>query len=171
MEEKSFEILHISSRESSADSEYSWLRVNLVFRVTDDHDILACKARSEEWSKTTIYEVEDPEQIHNHFLHTQHKFEKIPGSDLSKLISFSTDPEYDISDRKRSGWAFNSFYVLQYIDKFDVFVYRDYVEDNSVTRAALSMLEDLKETGTSTSRFVPFSTLTRCIDTLNNFWD
>lgn len=165
------QILHLSTRESPPDREYRWLYVNLVFRVTDEHDFLSCKGRSEEWCRTYLYEVDNEQEIHNHFLHTKHRFEKIEGSELSKLVSFTTEPEYDISDKKRSGLALNPFYHLQYIEKFNVFVFKEYVEDNFVTRAALSMLNDLKDNKETASRFVPFSTFIRCVDTLNNFWD
>jgi hypothetical protein len=165
------QILHLSYRESKPDSEYKWLYVNLVFRVTDEFDIIACKGKAEEWSKTTLYEVEDAEKIHNHYLHTRMKFEDVENSEHKVLRSFITEPEFDISDRKRTGLALNPFYVLQYIEKFDVFTYKEYVEDNFVTRAALSMLTDLEGGKPTNSRFVPFSTLTRCIDTLNTFWD
>jgi len=171
MEEKSFKILHLSYREAPPDNEYRWLRVNLVFRVFDEHDASVCESRAEEWSKNLFYEVEDPEEIHNHFLHTKHKFEKIEGSDLSKLVSVCTDPKFDISNKKRSGLSLNPFYTLQYIKKFNVFVYRDFVEDNPVTKAALCMLETLRNGGKVSSRFVSISTLIRCIDTLNTFWD
>jgi hypothetical protein len=172
MDEKNdFKILHISYKQSSPEDEYNWLRVNLVFRVVDEYDLIVCKSMSEEWSKASLYEVDDPVQIHNHFLHTGHEFKKIENTELSRLISFSTDPEYDISDKHRVGFSLNPNYILQYIEKFNVFVYRDFVEDNPVTRATLSMLEDLKNTGKSTSRFVSFSIFTRCITTLNTFWD
>jgi hypothetical protein len=171
MEQDGSKILHLSYRESAFDNEYKWLYVNLVFKVTDEYDIIVCNSRAEEWSKTAIYEVEDTKQIDEHFLHIKHTFKKIEGSDLSELVSVCTDPKYDISDKQRRGFALNSFHILNYIEKFDVFVYKDYVEDNPVTRAALSMLEGLKNGESPGSRFVSFSTFIRCIDTLNTFWD
>jgi hypothetical protein len=165
------QILHLSYRESKPENENRWLYVNLVFRVTEEFDIIACKGRCEEWSKNVIYEVEDKEQIHSHFLNTRLDFKPVEGSSLSRLESYSTDPKFDISDKKRVGLSLNPFYTLEHLEKFNVFVYRDYVEDNFVTRAALSMLSELKEGRGGGTRFVPFSTLTRCIDTLNTFWD
>ncbi|MEY2973072.1 MAG: hypothetical protein RI886_849 [Pseudomonadota bacterium] len=165
------QILHLSYRESEPDNDYKWLYVNLVFKVTDEFDIIACKGRAEEWTKTILYEVEDAEEIHNHFLHTRYKFNKIENSELSELSSYTTEPEFDISNKKRSGLALNPHHILQYIEKFDVFVFREYVEDNFITRAALSMLKDLEENKKTGSRFVPFSTFIRCVDTLNVFWD
>ena len=165
------QILHLSARESRPDNEYRWLYVNIVFRVTDEHDTIACQGRADEWVKTLIYEVDDPSEIDNHYLNTKHSFEEIPGTSLSKLVSACTDPEYDISSKMRSGLSMNHHNTLRYIEKFNVFVFRDYVEDNFVTRAALSMLEDVKNGKQTTSRFVPFSTFIRCVDTLHTFWD
>ena len=165
------QILHLSARESKPDNEYKWLYVNLVFKVADEYDVISCQTRVKEWSKTTIYEVDDEEDIHNHYLHTSTTFQKVEGDNFSRLVSFNTDPKYDISDKKRTGLALNPFNMLQYIEKFDVFVFREYVEDNVVTRAALSLLENVKENAELTSRFVPFSTFIRCVDTLFNFWD
>jgi hypothetical protein len=145
--------------------------VNLVFKVSDELDRVACQGKAKEWSTTSIYEVDDAEKIHNHFLHTRLEFEEMEGSNFSKLTSSLTDPEYDISDKKRVGLSLNPFYTLQHVEKFDVFVFKDYVEDNPVTRGALSMLEDLKNQGKTSSRFVAFSTLIRCVDTLHIFWD
>lgn len=165
------EILHLSYKESPPDSEYKWLRVHVVIRVYDEYDLIVCDGYSEEWSKSYLYEVDDPEEIDLHFLHCKHKFEPIEGSDLSKLVTIVTDPKYDISNKKRSGWSLNPFSFLKKARKPGVYFYTEYVEDNPVTRGALQLLEELKDKKENTSRFVPFSTISRSLLALNTFWD
>lgn len=169
-EQKDPKILHISSRENSSDSEYRWLHVNIIFRVYDKLDKIVCSGLAETWKQTTIYEVESPSVIDKFYETRVMKFEPIPDTDLSKLVESYVDPEYDIAPYKKMGWAYNDNY-LNYIEKFDVFCFRDYVEDNVVTRGALQLLQELKEGKNSTSRFVPFSTLSRSISALHAFWD
>jgi hypothetical protein len=163
-------ILHLSYRESPPDSEYKWLYVNVVFEVDNEHDVAVCDGYSEEWSRSFLYEVENPEKIHRHFLHCKHKFKPIEGTELSELETIY-DPEYDISDKKRSGWSYNQFNILVKAKKPGVYFFREYVEDNAITRGALQLLEELKDKGRNGSRFVPFSTLSRSLLVLNTFWD
>lgn len=171
MDEKSLTILHVSSKESPKDNEVPWLYINVVFKVEDEHDIIVCDGYSDTWTKNYLYEVENPEQIDLHYQHTTHKFVPIKNSDsLTKMVS-TVDPKYDISDTKRSGWSYNSYCFLQKAKKPNVYFYRDYVEDNLVTRAALQLIQDLKDNKESTSRFVEFSTFSRSLLTLNTFWD
>jgi hypothetical protein len=165
------EILHISAREAPKDSEYRWLEVNIVFKVYAEDDTAVCEGYSDEWSRSRIYEVESPKQIDEYYLNTTHKFEEIEGTELSKLVSVCTDPKYDISDKERKGWSYNHFCILQRTKKPGVYRYREFVEDNAVTRAALQLLQELKDKGENTSRFVPFSTLSRSLLVLNTFWD
>lgn len=169
-EQKDPKILHISSRENSSDSEYRWLYVNIVFKVYDEFDKIVCSGLAETWKQTTIYEVESPSVIDKFYETRVMKFEPIPGTDLSKLVESYVDPEHDIAPYKKMGWAYNDNY-LNYVEKFNVFCFRDYVEDNAVTRGALQLLQELKEGKDSTSRFVPFSTLSRSISALHAFWD
>lgn len=165
------QILHLSYRESTSDSEYKWLRVNIVFKVLDEHDKIVCDAESSEWTKTSLWEVEDPEKIYLHFLNTRMKWSEPDENGTTTLEKWITEPEYDISDKKRNGWESNFDQLLTKIDKFDVYRYHDYVEDNPATRGALKMLEDLKQEGKNTSRFVDFSMLIRSLRVLNTFWD
>lgn len=169
-------ILHLSYRPSPSQSEHKWLNVNVVVEVFDQHDIARCESLSSEWIRSTLYEVEDTEKIHLHFLNTEFKFksdETMGG--LSVLTETYTDPEYDISDKIRRGWTYNDM-ILTKAKKPNIYFLRDFVEDNEVTRAALKMLKDIKEDGenacnSSTSRFVLFSCISRCLKTLSTFWD
>jgi hypothetical protein len=165
------EILHLSFRESDPDNECPWLYVNVVFRVFEEHDIMSCKTHSEDWVRSVLFEVDDPKAIDLYYLNTKFKFEPIENSELSRLDRFIVDPEYDISHLKRSGWESNPYNFLQYKEKFDVFVFREYVEDNEITRSALKILNDLKQGEKVSKRFVAFSTLIRTLSTLNTFWD
>ena len=169
-EQKDPEILHISSRENSSDSEYKWLYVNIVFKVYDELDKIVCSGLTETWKQTTIYEVESPSVIDKFYETRVMEFKPIPGTDLSELVESYVDPKHDIKHLKKTGWAYNDNY-LNYVEKFDVFCFKDYVEDNLVTRGALQLLRELKEGKDSGSRFVPFSTLSRSISTLHAFWD
>lgn len=165
------QILHLSYRENREDAEYRWLRVNIVFRVFDEHDRAVCDAESSEWTRTYLWEVDEPEKITLHFANTRIKWSEPDENGNSALEKWITEPEYDISHTKREGWQSNFDSLLRKVEKFDVYRYSDYVEDNPATRGALAMLENLKEDGTTTSRFVPFSTLIRCLRVLNVFWD
>jgi hypothetical protein len=169
--EQNPQILHLSYRESPSDSEYKWLKVNIVFRVFDEHDRMRCDADASDWTKTYLWEVENPEAIHLHFLHTKMKWLEPDEEGNSQLGEFVTNPKYDISHLKRSGWQTNFEQLLTKTKKFDAYRYHEYVEDNLVTRGALKLLEELKENGSNGSRFVPFSTLIRSLRVLNLFWD
>jgi hypothetical protein len=169
-EEKDLEILHISHRKSEPDNDYEWLYVNVVFKIYDETSRSVCFGRVDPWKQSFLYEVEEPSIIDKFYESRTMKFEPIPGTELSKLVEESVDPQYDIRPYKRRGWMYNDSY-LQHVKQFDVFCFKEYVEDNLVTRAALQMLQDLKDTGESASRFVPFSTLSRCLETLHTFWD
>ncbi|MGA1048317.1 MAG: hypothetical protein ACO3UU_09915 [Minisyncoccia bacterium] len=148
------EILHISAREAPKDSEYRWLEVNIVFKVYAEDDTAVCEGYSDEWSHSRIYEVESPKQIDEYYLNT-----------------FNIDLLSIGSDKERKGWSYNHFCFLQRTKKPGVYRYREFVEDNAVTRAALQLLQELKDKGENTSRFVPFSTLSRSLLVLNTFWD
>ncbi len=169
--EQDLQILHLSYRESSSDSDYKWLKVNIVFRLFEEHEKFSCDAEASEYTKTYLWEVEDPEVIHLHFLNTKMEWSEADGKGLTTLKDFVTEPEYDISHLKRSGWQTNFDQLLLKIEKFDVYRYHDYVEDNPVTRGALKLLEELKENGSNDSRFAPFSTFIRSIRALHLFWD
>lgn len=165
-----FDILHLSYRESESNSKYKWLKVNIVFKLTDKLDKELCDNYASHWSPATLWEVDDPERINQHFLHTSMKWEELDNGH-KQLDRFCTDPEYDISYTKKHGWSTNNFEFLTKIEKFDVYRFHDYIEDNPITRSALAMLKKLKDGENIDSRFVSFSTLTRCLMTLNLFWD
>lgn len=168
----SFSILHLSRRTNPSRSDSTpWILVNLVFRVFDEIDRETCVRMTEDWVKGTVYCVDNVEDIDRYYHSMTRKFEPVPGSDFVRMVS-TPCKEFDISDRKYTGWTYNFDNYLKYVKKFDVFIYKDYVEDNPVTRAALAMLDELKNGEESgSSRFVPFSTLTRNIRVLNTFWD
>lgn len=170
-EEKDPQILHLSHRKGSSDPDYKWFKVNIVFRVFDEYHISQCDNEAAEWTKSYLYEVDDPEKITLHFSHTRIKWSKPDKNGTTTLTDWITDPKYDISDKKRDGWQTNFCQLLTKIEKFNVYRYYDFVEDNPATRGALAMLEELKTQKTNDSRFVPFSTLMRSLRTLDAFWD
>ena len=96
IEEKDPRILHLSYRESPSDSEYKWLKVNIVFRVFDEYEKGNCDADASDWTKTYLWEVEDPETINLHFVNTKMEWTEADEEGLSKLKDFVTDPQYDI---------------------------------------------------------------------------
>ncbi len=165
------EILHLSYRESGSDSEYKWLRVNVVFRVFDEHDLIVCDAESSQWTQTTLWEVDDPQKIDFYYMHTRMKWSEPDENGDSTLNEWITDPKYDISELKRVGWQSNLDHFLTKLEKFNAYRYSDYVEDNPITRGALLMLENLKNGAKNPSRFIEFSTLIRSLRVLNTFWD
>ena len=170
--EKNPQILHLSYRESSSNSEYKWLKVNVVFRVFDEYEKGNCDADASDWTKTYLWEVEDPEVIHLHFANTKMEWTEASKGSLSRLKDFVTDPQYDISHLKRSGWQSNFDQLLTKVKKFEnTYRYHEYVEDNPATRGALAILEDIKSNKKSRSRFVLFSSLIRSLRVLNTFWD
>lgn len=165
-------LLHLSARPSGPDSNIKWLSVNIVFKLTNELDIELCDSYSGVWSRSILYEVEDVKSIEEYYLHTEYNFKRIDGSNYSRIHSVCTDPKYDISDKIRHGWSLNPFNLLIKTKFPGIYAYRDYVEDNDVTRAALSTIEKFKLPNPHlTSRFVPFSTFSRCLLTLHTFWD
>ena len=163
-------ILHISAWPSRPESEHKWFLVNVVIQVYEKEDICVCDAYCQDFCRNLLYEVEDPELIHLHYLHTTHFSKKVEGTNLSELIS-THDPEYDISDRIHKGWTNNPEQFLTRTKKPGVYMFKQYVEDNLVTRAAIKMLHDIKEGEPNTSRFVIFSAIKRCLSALETFWD
>lgn len=169
--EKPPQILHLSYREAPPGHDYKWLKVNIVFRVFEEHDKSSCEASSSPWAFTSIFDVESPEQIDEYYANGTMVFSDHEPGKGSFLKRFEVPAEYDISDKKSTGWAMNPNELLIRIEKFDVYRYYQYIEDNAATRGALSLLENLKQTSTTTSRFVCFSTLIRSLKVLDTFWD
>jgi len=169
--EKAPQILHLSYKEALPDCKHRWLKVNIVFKVFEEHDKISCEANSSPWAFTSLFDVEDPKQIDEYYANGTMVFSSDKPGEGAVLTDFKVPPEYDISDKKRTGWVTNHDQILTHIKKFDVYRYQNYVEDNAATRGALSLLENLKENSATTSRFVCFSTLLRSLRVLDTFWD
>lgn len=68
------------------------------------------------------------------------------------------------------GEVVNEWYCLEYKERFNVYVFREIVEDCEVTRGAIREIRRVRE-GELESRFTEASRIRRCLMTLNMFWD
>jgi hypothetical protein len=64
----------------------------------------------------------------------------------------------------------NEWYCLEYKERFNVYVFREIVEDCEVTRGAIREIRRVREGGLE-SRFTEASRVRRCLMTLSIFWD
>jgi hypothetical protein len=130
-----------------------YLILNVVFRVEKDEDTFIwerAKGMAEEYQK--VLTIDDPERyedwICNHW-------------DLTK--------GYDGYGR---AWAHQDP-PWQYIEKFDVFHFREWIADSTVTRAIISELQHFKDHGElpSVYRSVEEGIILTHLESLQRYWD
>ncbi len=156
-------ILNLRVDERSSENPEPWpavpyLIVNCVFRCTRtdnyDTDFLWCQAKggSEEYQK--ILTIDDPE-----------KYE----SWLMSPTGWNFSSKYDGYGR---AWTHEDP-TWRYIEKFDVFWFREWIADCSVTRAVISELEYYREHGKlpSVYRSVDEGIILSHLRTLHSYWD
>lgn len=155
--EKEFNILTIKSvvREN-------YIYLNVVFKVYDKDYKRKIDSLSQEYVRSSVWVVNDPKEIEQYYDNII--FDRIPENGWYKSRSL-------FKKKTVSGWSINDFKCLTYIPKFDVYRFREYVENNKITRAAIETLESLKLGEENSARFVDVATLTRCIRALDIFWD
>lgn len=149
-----FEITHFSIHQGGDDG-LRWIDVNLVFKVDDEHRMYV-EGYCSDWVRGVIYQVDDVREITNFY-------ESESGGELLGR----KHPAY------RSGFMMNDYNFLVHLKKFDVYRFHEIVEDNRITRAAIRELAAMNGDGGNDigGRFMAISRLTRCLATLNIFWD
>lgn len=133
-------ILDLSYR-SGKNSEFPWLLVNCVFRISDNED--------HPYKQRAL--AESQHHIINMAAETREHLEK---GKFKKMWVFS-EPE----------WL--------YLEKFDVFWFRQWISDCSVTRACLQELRYYEEHGYFPSfyRHTPEGVFLRHLRCLGSYWD
>ena len=153
------QILKISVKEpKKIDPEgIKYFFVKVVIKVEDEQDIQSCEMHVGEFCKNIMYCVDDPEDITRYY--------------IDKVIEGKVgDFEKDTIKR---GYTLNPHQILHKKKKNPgVYYYKEAVEDNEVTRAAIALLQRIKNDPSSNiSRFVSISTILRALSCLDIFWD
>jgi hypothetical protein len=153
------QILKISVKEpKSPDPDgVKYFFVKVIFKVEDKQDIQSCETYVDEYCKNIMYCVDNPENI------TKYYVDKVLGDKVEDL-------EKEIIKR---GYTLNPYQILHKKKKKPgVYYYKEAVEDNEITRAAITFLKRIKNNPSSNnSRFVPISTILRTLNCLDIFWD
>lgn len=148
----------VKEQKSGNRSEYKFFYIKVVVKVEDEEDIESCKRYSEEFCKDIMYCVEDPEDITKHY--------------MDSVLADGDKPSTDISEKIMRGFVHNPRFIFSEEKESGVFIYKEYVEDNEITRAVVAMLKRLRDNPTSDhSRFVLLSGILRAITCLDAFWD
>jgi hypothetical protein len=134
--------------------EYKYFCLKVVFKVEEEGDIRTCDGYSSEYTHNVLYEVKDPNDI---------------------TLYWIGDKDDDFKGKIRRGLSLNPYcFLKKEKNRPGVYVFKEYIDDNPITRAAIKLLKAIKKdptSATSTSRCIPTSVLLRTLITLDTFWD
>lgn len=167
MTEPSFIIRHFSSREDVYRSHVKWYKINLVIEAIDDELRGVLKKKSSKWKD--IEYCENIEIGEKYFDGLELHHVPLENSKMTRAV-FTNSHGLERSDVFKNGYQYDYSLFIEYLPKFDVFVYRDYVENNGITRATIKQIKKLAD-GENDSRFANWGQFVRCLETLFLWWD
>lgn len=151
--EPQFAILHHSARykqTTNQNGDWTFVDYNLVFSAYNVDFKKMCIDLSSEWNEK-VY-VQDKELANRYLLG-----EGIDGLNRDEIFI--------------KGWEYQ-FPHLVYIEKFDVFQFRDYIQDNPVTRGIITYIDNLKDRIVYGNKYIePYSVFYACLNNLQYWWD
>lgn len=163
--ETQFTILHHSARykeTTKQTSNWTFIDYNLVFTAQNSTFKKMCHELCSEWVEK-IY-VQDKNVAEKYFDGLETRRDENTG----EWVSYNEEglKRDDIFFR---GWE-HQFPHFVYNEKFDTFQFRDYLQDNPVTRGIITYIDNLKD------RIVyghcePFSAFYSCLNNLQYWWD
>lgn len=143
-------ILHVSRREQKNEpgaEDFDMPRVmlvNIVVQAGTDEDTRDLKQYSEQYVHDSLWEVDDPQKITDYYLNKKLVFETSKAGNYVVLVGEKTPPEFDISDKYRTGYGCNDNSILNKEEKFNIYTYKEYIEMNGITISAMLRLYELK---------------------------
>lgn len=150
--------LRVDYRTSESPPPYpdvKYLIVNCCFKIDQNQEDgwplwHQAKGESEEYTKNLS--IDDPEEYEKWLFTERNWLKKYPGHSHVWVHQDQT-------------W--------QYIEKFDTFVFREWIADSPITRAIIAELQFYKNHGKlpTVYRGTDESTVLRHLRTLNNYWD
>ncbi len=151
--EPQFAILHHSARykqTTNQNGDWTFVDYNLVFSADNVEFKKMCNELCSEWIEK-VY-VQD-KGLANRYL----MGEGIDGLNRDEIFI--------------KGWEYQ-FPHLVYIEKFDVFQFRDYIQDNPVTRGIITYIDNLKDRIVYGNKYIdPYSVFYACLNNLQYWWD
>lgn len=142
-------ILHVSRREQKNElgaEDFDTPRVmlvNIVVQASTDEDTRDLKQYSEQYVRDSLWEVDDPQKITDYYLNQELVFETSEAGNYAVLVGEKTPPEFDISDKRRTGYGSNDNNIFNKEEKFNIYTYREYIEINAITISAMLRLHEL----------------------------
>lgn len=159
------------------ESRFQWFQVLLVFSTSQSESGMSLEAMQKtgcplaieaaEYKKTEcILDLDKYQEYLDGYEFSEEEYDE----DHQTLVRTVTNTSpYKREDVVATGYR-ETLGSLSYIEKFGVYVYRNYVTDCATTRGALQDLQALAA-GYNPSRTVPTYYLCQLLEILNIFWD
>lgn len=164
--EPQFTILHHSARykQTTNQSEnWAFIDYNLVFSADNVEFKKMCNELCSDWIEK-VY-VQDKE-LGDRYLNGVEMYRDDVGNLIPHHKDGLTRDEIFIK-----GWEYQ-FPHLIYIKNSDVFQFRDYIQDNPVTRGIISYIDNLKDKVVYGNKYIqPYSAFYACLNNLQYWWD
>ena len=90
-------------------------------------------------------------------------------NDDNKQVTFGNKNNLSFGDVYKKRFTFELNPIVNYIEKFDVYQYREYVEWNPITIGIFQQIE-LLDIGAGTGMIVDDNSFERCLQALDLFW-
>lgn len=173
--QKFAEKLHLPKEEADEFPDWQYYTYNLVFRASGEFKKI-CLQETQKWKETSVC------------IDTEKYDEYIDGIEFDfgdketrePVGEYNGEPYYPLNMKNNSGIDRDSLFVkghienfstfLIYIEKFDVFQFRDYLQYNPATIGILKFIDELKD-GKSYGITCSYNQFYGCLKSLEFFWD
>jgi len=157
---KGFHIRHLSHRTKTSCNIYGdtikYVMLNIVFEVYNENLKDTLNKSLENFRKYNF--CLDKEKLENYFY---------SDNDIKETLKKPQDFWIE-------GYTFNQDVLcdnIHYIEKFDVYQFHSYLQDNPLVRGAIQYLEDMKQGEKNISRFEEWNVFESILNTLVFWWD
>jgi len=165
---KGFHIRHLSHRTKTSFDSYGnaikFIILNIVFEAHNENLKDTLNQSLENFKKYNF--CLDKEKLENYY---KEKFENYFYSDNDTKEKLKKPQDFWVE-----GYTFNQDVLcdnIHYIEKFDVYQFHSYLQDNPLVRGAIQYLEDMKQGEKNISRFEEWSIFESILNTLVFWWD
>jgi hypothetical protein len=168
--QKFAEKLSIEGEEIDPIPDWQYYKFNLVFKAFDvDYDTFKqmCLEDTKHWKKGRV--CTDPDKYDEYLRGVDFDFDKETEDKYIK-VNLINNSGIDGESLFVEGYTQNFEDHIQYIEKFDVFWYRDYIQYNPTTIGILQHIDELKN-GVCKGITAPYSQFYNCLRALHYFWD
>lgn len=166
--EPQFTILHHSARykqTTNQNGDWTFIDYNLVFSADNVDFKMMCTQLCSDWVER-LY-VQDKELADRYLKDVEIRKDD---DDADDWVPYHKDG-LNRDEIFIKGWE-HQFPHLIYIEKFDVFQFRDYIQDNPVTRGIITYIDNLKDRIVYGNKYIePYSVFYACLNNLQYWWD